>query len=313
MSKVCRVRDSRLPPAQPARRLQHGQALVEALVVGLLLVPVVLASILLGKYQAAEQAVAEASRSLVFECTVRIDECVTATGFVKLAEEAALRHLSRADREIFSQDQVPDLARGTERHALLVNRRGDGLLEQFADLSLTLTPSRFDAGLGVVRGLESTGQFSAAVDLMSSLAGPARFGLDLHGGLLVGRISTTLGAGRSVSASGWRWLDGWPVTLSASTAILVDDWSASRPDGPDPRSVATRVEAGARLAAPLEAAQDLAYAPTRAAIALLGALGLENNAGSFRYHEIDMDIVPADRRGLVTPEAGSLPEIYSGW
>jgi hypothetical protein len=77
--------------------------------------------------------------------------------------------------------------------------------------------------------------------------------------------------------------------------------------------VESRVNQGKQLAAPLESAQDLAYLAVRGSIALMGALGLDKTASAFRYHAMDMDQIPADRRGLVDERTAPVTPLEGGW
>jgi hypothetical protein len=289
------------------RQVQKGQALIEAIVVATVLVPLVLIAILLGKYQSVQTATIAATRSLAFECTVRRDECRSAEGLKKLSEEIAQRHLSRVSREVFSQDQVPDLKNGPERHALWTNRKGEGLLESFADTAITVKDGSFDAGVGVAEGFQKTGDVPNAVNLLSSLAGPKKFGLELRDGLLTVRVEVKTSTSKPTPSVTQNWLDGLPLRFNYKAAILTDDWSASKPHGSESTTVESRVNQGKRLAAPLETAQDAAYLAVRASIAIMDAIGLDKTGSSFRYHDIDMDLIPPDRRGIVqdTPSPGN--------
>jgi hypothetical protein len=287
---------------------QNGQALVETVVIAMVLVPLVLMTILLGKYQSVQTATIASARSLAFECTVRRDECSKPDGLQKLSEELAQRHLSRASREVFSQDQVPNLMTGAERHALWTNRKGQGLLESFGDTSASVSNGSFDAGVGVAEGFEKTGVVTNAVNLLSSLAGPKKFGLELRDGLLTARVIVNTSTSKPAISPTGEWLDGFPLRFNSKAAILTDDWSASKPQGNEATTVETRVNQGKRLAAPLETAQDAAYLAVRASIAIMSTLGLDNSGGAFRYHDMDMDLIPPDRRGIspmpVSPESG---------
>jgi hypothetical protein len=293
-------------------RAPRGQALIETLVVSAVLVPLVLISVLLGKYQSLQTASIAAARTLAFECTVRRDECSEASGLQKLSQEIAQRHLSRTSREVFSEDQVPDLKTGAERHALWTNRRGEGLLESFADTAAVVSPGSFDAGVGVANGFERTGQVPGAVNLLSNLAGPGKFGLSIRDGLLTARVQVKVGSSRPDFSVTRSWLDGLPLQFNARAAILVDDWSASKPQGSEASTVETRVNQGKRLSAPLETAQDAAYLAVRASIALMGAIGLDRSGSSFQYHSMDMDVVPADRLGAPGVVTAPPPEELSG-
>jgi xylulose-5-phosphate/fructose-6-phosphate phosphoketolase len=86
-------------------RPQRGQALVEALVAMIALVPLMLLVVLLGKFQSMQQATIAASRTLAFECTVRPGDCSDAPARAMLAEDARRRHFGRIDREIFTADK----------------------------------------------------------------------------------------------------------------------------------------------------------------------------------------------------------------
>jgi len=96
------------------------------------------------------------------------------------------------------------------------------------------------------------------------------------------------------------------MTMRATTAVLADAWTASGPAGSDPASVETRVEQGRRL--PLvESALDAAYLPVRGLLTAAAALGIEPAAGAFRYHEIDVDLVPLDRLPEGDPARARVP------
>ena len=294
-------------------RGQNGQALLETLVVAMVLVPLVVMTVLLGKYQSVQTATIASSRSLAFECTVRRDECSTPDGLRKLSEELAQRHLSRASREVFSQDQVPNLTAGSEMHALWTNRKGQGLLESFGDTSTSVTSGSFDAGIGVAEGFEKTGVVNNAVNLLSTLAGPNKFGLELRDGLLTARVTVNTSTSKPAISSTGEWLDGFPLSFKSKAAILTDDWSASKPQGSEATTVETRVNQGKRLAGPLETAQDVAYLAVRASIAIMGTLGLDNSGGAFRYLDMDMDLIPPDRRGIAAAAASSEAGFGGGW
>jgi hypothetical protein len=291
---------------------QRGQALVETLVVATVLVPLVFVTVLLGKYQSMQTATIAAARTLVFECTVRKDECSRPEGLSKLSEEVSQRHLSRASREVFSEDGVPDLKDGPERHAFWTNRKGQGLLESYGDTTAAVTSGSFDAGIGVAQGFEKTGDVKNAVALLSNLAGPNKFGLELRDGLLTAKVQVKASASQSTFNASRNWFDGLPLQFNAQAAILTDDWSASKPQGSESTTVESRVNRGKKLAAPLETAQDVAYLAVRASIAIMGALGLDKNAGSFRYHDMDVDVIPPDRRGIDDSSASKPVPVFEG-
>ncbi len=128
------------------RGRQGGQALVEALVASLVLVPLSLLVVMLGKFQSIQTATVSASRTLAFECTVRPQDCADARAHAGLANDVRRRHFGRIDREILSDDVLDDGAPAAEHNALWVDRRGRALLERFADVDVTLAAPHFGAG-----------------------------------------------------------------------------------------------------------------------------------------------------------------------
>ncbi len=274
------------------RRAQRGQALVEALVAAIAIVPLALLAILLGKLQSMQQATIGASRTLAFECTVRPADCSDASARLALAEEARRRHFGRIDREILSGDVLNDAAPDDERNALWTDRRGRALLERYADVSIAVAPSRFDAGVSTAAGRAG----GDAAILLDRLAGPSRFGLSIDGGLAASEVQVRVSPG-SVGNEGFARLDSLPLLMRARTALVTDAWNASGPYGSAAHTVQSRVEAGQRVDAVHEAAFRAGYQLTRWSMQLMDVAGLEPRASSFRPHESDVDRVPADRIG----------------
>lgn len=277
----------------------RGQALVETLVVAIALVPLAVLVVLLGKYQTIQSATVAASRSLAFDCAARPQQCTDAAASAWLVESLRVRHFTRPDRALLSGERVA--ADGIDRHPLWQDRAGRPLLERLADVGGTVSTQHFGAGVGTATGraasadLSGIGGATAAVQVLDQLAGPARFGLAIDGGLLDARVQVAVAPSHAANV-GFARLDPLAVPMRARTAILTDAWQASGPQG-GAASVAERVDAGARLDALREARLTLGYQLTRWAIDLMGALGLEPSAPDFRYHEADPDAVPADRIG----------------
>ncbi|HEY0877286.1 MAG TPA: hypothetical protein VGE10_02445 [Zeimonas sp.] len=269
---------------------QHGQALVEALVACLALVPVVMLVVLLGKFQSMQQATIAASRTLAFECTVRPDDCSDAPARIALAEDVRRRHFGRVDREILSADVLADDAPVHERNPLFTDRRGRALLERYADVSLAVTPSRFDAARSTAVGRAS----GDAGVLLERLAGPSRFGLSIDGGLAVSEVRVLVSPSERGNERLAR-LDSLPLLMQARTALVTDAWNASGPYGDAAHTVRSRVEAGQRVDPVHEAAFRAGYQLTLWSMRLMDAAGLEPRASAFRPHETDVDRVPADR------------------
>ena len=275
------------------RRHQRGQALIEATVSAIALIPLVVLIVLLGKYQSIQQATIAASRALAFECTVRIDPCAEFDSHPEFVDELRRRFFSRTGSEILTDDHLPDPAAPPESVALWVDRRNRPLLEQYSDIGAAVDSQHFDAGLAVASG-NGARSFGNAARLLSDLAGPGRFGLGITEGLVVARVQANLSKSQQ-AVDFLTQLDSLPLRPRARTAILTDAWNASGPYGGDKHSVDSRVEQGRRLGDTLEAAIDLAYLPVREFIKLADTVGVEPKWDSFDYHHIDVDRVPADR------------------
>lgn len=278
-----------------ARHRLAGQALVETVVGAIVLVPLVLLVVWLGKVQSVRQAAIAASRTVAFECAVRPDACGDAHGQAALADEIRRRAFSRVDAGILSAERLPEDAPVAERNPLWTDRAGRPLLERFADVGVRVDRQRFDAGASLAHS-RAGGIVADAAALLADQAGPGRFGLDIAEGLVDAKVQVNLSSSRT--ASDFRsQLDSIPLRIHARTAVLTDAWNASGPYGADPRSVESRVERGRQLLAAYDASIDARYLLTRGFIGLMGAIGLEPAAGAFRYHDADVDLVPPDRLG----------------
>lgn len=288
-----------------ARCRQAGQALVEALVAAIVLVPFALLIVWLGKIQSLQQATIAASRLLAFECAARPDDCRQADAHPELVDELRRRAFARSDLQPLTGDRMPDQAPAAERNPLWVDRANRPLIERYGDIGARIDPQGFDAGLSVAASQSGGlvgGLAGDAAQLLSDLAGPGRFGLDIGEGLVDAKVQAGISA--SATAPDFRsQLDSIALRMRANTAILTDAWNASGPYGGSADSVETRVGQGSRLLSAYESSIDARYALTRGFIALMGAIGLEPQAGAFRYHEVDVDLVPADRIGVVAADA----------
>ena len=280
-----------------ARRFR-GQALVETLVVAIALVPLAVLVVLLGKYQSIRSATVSASRSLAFDCAARPVDCADPARVDWLVQDMRQRHF--------------------ERQPLWHDRAGRPLLERLSDVGGSVSPQRFDAGLGTAlgraAGADLTGiggaggvyngsgyTFGAgalgasAASLLDTLAGPARFGLAIEGGLSEARVQVAVAPSHAANV-GFARLDPIALTLRARTVVLTDAWNASGPEN-GPASVLARSDAGSKLDALRETRLAVGYQLTRWSIGLMGAIGLEPAASHFRPHQGDPDAVPADRIG----------------
>jgi hypothetical protein len=308
------MEDHRIRAAAPSTAArQRGQALVETTVLAVALVPLFLAVPLLAKYQDIRHAAIAASRTAAFECSIRLEACGLAAVRATMVADLRRRHFARHDRDLLTGDAPPDDSSPAERNRFWVDRHGSSLLARFADVTLAIGLESSDAAAGAIPASRITGGLAGA--------GPAVFGLEPSAGLATARVNASVSAGRTLA----QWLvrpEGLALSLSGRTALLVDAWNASMGTGADPRSFQKRVEQGRRLPGLGSAGGILAGAATAAPAGSLGPLAggpedvidalylpirllitspllaqVEPRGRLFRYHEIDVDLVPEDRLG----------------
>jgi hypothetical protein len=276
------------------RQRCRGQAIVETLVAMIALVPLYFGIAWVAKLIDARQATIAASRALAFECALRPAACRDAQGSPALAGELRQRFFASPSAGLRSDERATAAVEGPDGRVRWRDRTGASLLERFEDVSIGVEALRFDSPLAFAGGLGDR-TFPGALRTLSELGGPGRFGLAIDAGLLRARVTTRLSRHRPE--------DGWvsaliarPLTLEAGLAILTDTWDASGPYGPAPDSVETRVDAGARLPG-LEPALAAGWLPVRGLQSVAATLGIESSAAALRWHEVDVDLVPARRLG----------------
>jgi hypothetical protein len=308
-----------------ASRAQRGQSLVEVVVLAAALVPLLLAIPLLAKYQDIRQAAIAASRNAAFECSVRPDACGQPPAQAALADGLRRRHFARHDHDLLSDDAIADDAPAAQRNRFWVDRRGEALLADFSDVAVRVTVGESDALQGAWR------------EGGANPAGPAAFGLDAANGMVTAQVRARVSLQRTLA----QWLarpQGMALALTGKTAVIVDAWNASAGKDADPRSFQSRVELGRRLpglgdaagmlaaagqAAPAgvlgtsagagpEELIDLLYSPIRFLITGPLLAPVEPRGRLFRYHEIDVDVVPQDRLPQEDVEGGGLPDREAG-
>jgi hypothetical protein len=265
-----------------ADRSQRGQALVEAMVGLIALVPLLLAMVWLGKMLALRQATTHAARLAAFECAARPLACDETADQARLAAEVRERAFGRSDAPIRSA--ATGLSSGAAAFDPLW-RHADGrpMIARPADVGMTVAARRFDAGLAVALG--------GGAGFLPDRLGPARFGLDPLGGLRELTVQATV-----VPASGGR--VAWPgLRMQGRIAILADAWNASSALGPGHDTTETRVRRGAHPDPLWDASLDLRQAPAIGFLGLMGLIGLEPRAREFGGRDPDVRIVPPDRLG----------------
>ena len=305
-----------------AAAAQQGQALVEAVVLAAALVPLLLAVPLIAKYQDIRHAAISASRTAAFECSIRPESCGAPQAQAVMADDVRRRHFARHDRDLPSDDAMADDPSAEERNRFWVDRRGASLLAGLSDVAVRVGVGESDAARGAWTPTGGGGA-SGGIDAGRAgllVAGPGAFGLDVAGGMVTAQVRARVSLNRTLA----QWLsrpEGMRLALTGKSAVIVDAWNASEGKGEDPRSFQGRVEQGRRLpglgdgAAMLDAAAlaapagamgpiggagpeeaiDLLYSPIRLLITGPLLAPVEPRGALFRYHEIDVDVVPEDR------------------
>ena len=237
------------------------------------------------------------------------------------------RQFARHDHDLLSADAMPDDASAEQRNRFWVDRQGGSLLAKPSDATVQVAVGESDAagGAWARAGTDASSRMGgpgAGSNGMSSLAGPGVFGLEVANGLVTAQVRASVSLNRTLA----QWLQrpqGMRLALGGKTSVMVDAWNASSGKGPDPRSFEARVAQGRRLPGPgdsagmlgaagreapdgalgsldgvgPEEAIDVLYAPIRSLITSPLLAPVEPRGSLFRYHEIDVDLVPADRIG----------------
>lgn len=269
------------------RSRQCGQALVETITISLALLPMFIAIPLLAKYADIRRAAIDASRAVAFDCTVRFDDCDAQAQHLASLAEIRRSHFGDPAYASTSLDAVA--ATALQPNRFWVDRQHAALLDPSADLQIGVSRERSDA----IAGAFGNGAGKSGIGAASKLAGPDSFGLPLDGGLIRAEVAARVSIGKTFA----QWMqrpEGLELRLAGSTAILTDAWNASEGDGSDPRSVRSRVDEGWAWSG-IDAVVDLAYTPIRELITGPLLAPFEPRGKLFRYHEVDVELVPPDR------------------
>lgn len=280
----------------PAEHRQRGQALVETLLAAAALMPLLLGFALVAKYQDISRAAVQAARDLIFECALEPGSCerrgASSAASSAGARALAARHFGAASAPVVS---IADAAAAPPdafgRDPFWNDRGGRPLLARFDDVAVATASLQFDAPGAWLAG--GAGRVFGDVLGTIAQAGPERFGLQVGEGLWRGRVELALAAPRLADGRPDP-LQPRPLRMRVDAAVLADAWTASGPYGPREDSVESRVDRGWRLPA-VDAALSAAYLPVRGLLAAAGLLRIEPAAEQFRFHEFDVDLVPADR------------------
>ncbi|MEZ5741317.1 MAG: hypothetical protein R3E68_19070 [Burkholderiaceae bacterium] len=265
------------------RRLRaRGQAIVESLLALAVLAALVLATLMIARLHEVDRAASRMAARMAFDCAIRPDQCAPASGSALATGPRPRQYLAEGPNSLSNP-------------AFWRTRAGTPLINADAPVLIERAGLSFDAGLGVAARGAASGAGSA-LQVLSRLAGPDRFGLQLQGGLVAHQVRLPVMADAPAFPAG-SLLSAMSLTLQARSAILTDDWNARAPHGAGADTVDTRVAQGQRLAAWIERGHEIAYAPTRAFMVLMHGLMLEGDPDDFHHHEIDVDLIPADREG----------------
>jgi hypothetical protein len=267
------------PPYKSCRRrsTQGGQAIVEFLVAGLVLIPLFLLMPLIGKYLEIKQTSIAASRKLAFECTVRYDDCSNLAGNPSFADEIRMRFFAGDQAPVLTNDYpAQDAIQAGEGDPLWVDNQGRPLLENYSDVGIAADASDIDPGGTLV------------TDLLN--AGPGTFGLNVKQGLFNARVQVQLSP-KNGGADFLTQLNSLILKMQFHTAIMTNAWTANGPGAkgdkcqPDTNTVIGRVSQVGLCLAPYTVA-DAVYLPASAVILpLANVLVSESNSGSFNFHD----------------------------
>ena len=182
---------------------QHGQATVEMVVLGFVMVPLILAIPLLGKYMDIAQTAAIASRYVAFEGVVRHSS--SNDGWKtddELSVEVRRRFFSNSDAPIKTDDVAGDF--NAHRNTLWFDHQSAALLPEFAtNVSVTTQRESLAQPIGAV--------FNDSFDLS-------------HDNLNTGAVQVKV-----ADIEDFEPFDTLGLVITRSTTLLADPWAASGP------------------------------------------------------------------------------------
>lgn len=277
-----------IDPGKFSTRRVRGQALAEALLVLAVVMLAVLAVVMLGRYQGIRQALDGAARFIGFECSSRADRCAES-----MTPELTWQRLARSgfgNTRVVIGDAAAAGDAANWRSQRWFDPQGRPLVAGARAWQQVLRPDSLDAGLAVSTTAATTN--AAGLETLRQ-AGPERFGLDMQSGL--NRLSGSLAA-RLRGIGPWRNLDLPDAAFQWSVATLGDAWNAAGTLGTDLDRLEGRLQLGRDPLAFGERPAAEGYGQTLAQLERMREAGLEPTAAAFRFGELDVSILPADRR-----------------
>jgi hypothetical protein len=277
-------------------RNNQGQALAETLVVMSALVPMVFLGIWVAKVADIQMASGAAARKVAFECVRRLADCNQLPANLDILDGARIHQFGKTGREVLSNDIASDSSEPLKVNPLWTDHKGRPLIETYAAVSAAISPEPLDGPLALLnQPLKNKAKTGA--ELLSNFAGPSHFGLDTFGGFVKARLQVKLASNFPALGKGDR-LDPIPLVMQRQVAILTDQWNATGANNGRSDSTQFRVEQGKLL--PLvgsfgENAALAAYGLTILNFNAAKLLQIEPGASKFRFHHVDVSLVPSDR------------------
>ena len=261
-----------------ARRLQHGQSMVEMIVLCLVLVPLFLLIPILGKYIHIKQTAQQATRAAAWEATASPSYAVPDRNRVR--PQLIARHFGSADAPIVSQAPA-----GT------AERLEAPLLNTFSNQPLL---QRSDIALGAYRNEAESGLMGKLGSVIAKL--PGNFPPNERG-LVTASMDLRLRDLRLADGSAAAYLEPFDtigLRMTSSSTLLTDAWNAAGAgiSGNHPRSVKKQV----RSMVPTSHLGDVSSSLSGASfLPMVGAIG------DLEIGKIDPDVVPMDKLERYAP------------
>jgi hypothetical protein len=275
---MTRLTSSLLPRGARSRAPRHavrGQALTEFLVVALALVPLLLLTPLISKYQDVANAVQMASRYVTFEAMTRNDAQSTWKTPEQLAGEVQRRFFSNPGAPV----KTGDVAGNFTAHQNLF-WRGPGGAPLIANFENDVT-----VGFGPDNRPTQAEAFGSASDGKPFNVVGTADQLGLHAsGIYTGNVTVRL-ANVPAGLKAYEPFDKLDLSITRHTSMLVDGWAAK-----DPAQVDSRIDAPALVpAANLRAVSSVV--DTAVSTVEVGKV----NGPKLGELEFWRDVVPVDR------------------
>jgi hypothetical protein len=282
-----------LRPSGSVGHSQHGQALLETLMMGGLISMLLLMVVVLARQMDLRVATVHAAHALALECAVRPSECDDAAGLSGVVgDEIRARYFGAVGAPIKSGDRLAVQLNEAIVRPFWRGLDGLALVSDPAQISLASRGASFDAGQSVAVGRPVSSIAQPAAQLAWEQAGPNRFGFEPSRGLLIAEVRV-VGRFQLPRTDPGSPLLVEPFELKSRSALLSDAWNGV-PNGSSLRPLEDRVRSGSELGQGREALLKLAYAPVQSLLKVFAMFGLEPLADQFERMRIDLSILPPD-------------------